>query len=707
MPPPAPLAMPVQDLRRAPPRRSVPRADVRTLLARLVAFGGATLLTALAGAEMRDLMGADALDALSITFLVLFALTFGWIAFSACSAMAGLLHRPRRARPPAGAGDSGPTAVIMPIYFEDPAAVTARLEAMVRDLDRIGAAAGFEIVVLSDTTGADAWVRETAAVDRLARAVGNAVPVHYRRRDDNAGKKAGNVANFVRRWGGRYPHMVVLDADSLMAGDTLVAMRAAMQAEPDLGLLQSVPRLVGATTPFARMQQFAGSLYSPIAARGVAAWSGSDGNYWGHNAIIRTAAFAEACGLPELRGRAPFGGHILSHDFVEAALMRRAGWRVEMDPDLVGSHEEGPPTVTDAIMRDRRWAQGNLQHAAVLGTRGLRWPSRAHMMVGIGSYLASPLWLLSVLVGLTMALRVGLAVPDYFPDAFQLHPTWPSFDPLRMGWLLAVTLALAFVPKLLGVVRGLLVPAVRRAHGGATRLLRSAGLEVTLAMLLAPVVMALQTRDVASILLGRSIGWAPQRREARAGTGWHMAMHALARPFAWPTVLGMAVGIGAALVSLPVLMWLSPFVIGLLLAVPLAAWTGDAVEGLALARRGWLDTPEALDPPAVMREMERLVARNAALPVPVNVGELAARAHERERHFRWVEPSIVHRGVPLADRLTARAKLEDAETREEALAWLTEHERVQTALDPALCERLGALPPTADATSSGAMAQAA
>ena len=687
MPPPAPLLMPVQDLRRAPARRPSSSANARTVIARLVAFGGALLLTALGTWEMRDLMGVDALDPLSLAFLVLFALTFGWIAFSATSALAGLLWRRRAPVPAPGEGDVGPTALVMPVYHEDPHETTARLEAIARDLERAGGAGEFEIVVISDTTDPDAWVRETAAVDRLARALRGTIAVHYRRRTDNTGKKAGNVADFVRRWGARYPHMVVLDADSVMGGETLLALRRRMIAEPDLGLLQTVPRLVGARTPFAMMQEFAGSLYGPVAARGVAVWSGADGNFWGHNAIIRTRAFAGCCGLPELRGRAPFGGHVLSHDFVEAALLRRIGWRVEMDPDLDGSYEEGPPTLLDAAARDRRWAQGNLQHAGILPARGLAWLSRAHMLIGIGSYLASPLWLLSILVGLAVALRARLDVPDYFPDPYQLHPTWPSFDPVRMGWLLAITLGLALVPKLIGLARGLLMPTVRQAHGGAGTLLRGAAAEAVLAVLLAPVVMALQTRDIAAILLfGRASAWAPQRRRADEA-----AWRSLVRPLLWPVLLGVAIGLGAAFVSLAMFLWLSPFVLGLVLAVPLAAWTGSERIGQGLAGRGVLRSAEANDIPRPVVEAMAIAGCNVQRPLPTGLSDLIADPDARATHFRWVEAPVAQRGVPLTERLTAAEKLREAMSADEGLRWLTPRERMQVAIDPALSERLAAL----------------
>src|SRR5690606_32740800 len=258
------------------------------------------------------------------------------------------------------------------------------------------------------------------------------------------------------RWGARYDHLLILDADSVMEADTILKLAGRMEAEPRLGILQTVPMLVGGSSLFGRLQQFAGRLYGPVIARGTAAWQGTDGNYWGHNAMIRTRAFAQACGLPDLPGRKPFGGHILSHDFVEAALIRRAGWQVRMDPDLRGSFEGAPPSLIDSAARDRRWAQGNLQHVKVIGARGLRWPSRVHFAIGIGSYLMSPIWLAMLVTGGMLALRAGLAQPRYFADTFQLFPDWPVFDAERMLGLLPLATGRLLLPKFLGLFHSLL-----------------------------------------------------------------------------------------------------------------------------------------------------------------------------------------------------------------------------------------------------------
>src|SRR5690606_39026581 len=172
-------------------------------------------------------------------------------------------------------------------------------------------------------------------------------------------------------------------------------------------LIQTVPSLVNAQTLMARSQQFAMRAYGQIFGTGLAWWSGGAGNFWGHNAIIRVAAFAAHAGLPELPGKGPLGGHILSHDFVEAALLRRAGWRVEIAPEIEGSYEESPPTLDDLVARDRRWAQGNLQHLKLIGARGLDPASRAHIFSGVMGYASALLWFSLILVSATLAWLVA------------------------------------------------------------------------------------------------------------------------------------------------------------------------------------------------------------------------------------------------------------------------------------------------------------
>ena len=294
--------------------------------------------------------------------------------------------------------------MLLPTYNEDPHRIMARLRAMYESVDLSGYGSRFDWFVLSDTTNPSIWIAEEKCFLRLRRECG-ANNIYYRHRRENTARKSGNIEDWVTRFGAGYDHMIILDADSLMTADTIVRLVSAMETHPGVALIQTLPVVVNAKTLFARLQQFSGRLYGPLIAAGIAWWHGSEGNYWGHNAIIRVRAFAQDAGLPELHGRKPFGGHILSHDFVEAALMRRGGWAIRMAPTLGGSFEECPPSLLDFAARDRRWCQGNLQHLAVLPARGLHWVSRLHLLTGIGSYLTAPLWLLFLLLGILISLQ--------------------------------------------------------------------------------------------------------------------------------------------------------------------------------------------------------------------------------------------------------------------------------------------------------------
>ena len=329
----APLAMPAQSFHRF--SRSERRAWVNpgiglpTALARLVVFGGAVALTAYGAYQMYKVVGVGTTTALEWVMVVLFVITFSWITLSFTASVVGFvwLIAHWRKRQPLPASLSERTAVVMPIYNEAPSRVFGAMQAIIEDVERTRLGSAFDYFFLSDTTDANVWIAEERAFVAMRERLPNA-RIYYRRRRKNSSRKAGNIADFVTRWGGHYPQMLVLDADSLMSGEAVVRLAAAMEADPDSGIIQSLPLIVNRNTMFARLQQFAARIAGPVIAAGLTAWMGRDGNYWGHNAIIRTRAFADHCGLPDLPGRPPFGGHILSHDFVEAALIRRAGYSV-------------------------------------------------------------------------------------------------------------------------------------------------------------------------------------------------------------------------------------------------------------------------------------------------------------------------------------------------------------------------------------------
>jgi len=586
----APLAMPVHPLGRRP-EAAPPPADIRIGLRRWLVFGCTGLLTLFGCLEMWEVLDTARWTALGAAMTLLFGALFFWIALSFTSALAGflvLLHRPR---PPPPARPRGRTALLMPIYNEPVARMEAALGALRASLDAADAAPLFDIFVLSDTRAEAARAGEWAAIERLRAMPG--ASVHYRCREENTHRKAGNIAEWVRRFGADHGQFLILDADSLMEGQTLLAMAARMEAEPRLGLLQTLPLLHGGRTLFARLQQFAGHVYGPTLAHGLAWWSGAEGNYWGHNAMIRTRAFAEAAGLPELPGRKPFGGQILSHDFVEAALLRRAAWQVVFDPNLPGSYEEGPPTLPDLCVRDRRWCQGNMQHAAVIGAPGLHPVSRLHMAQGIFAYASAPLWLGFLLIALLVGVQARFVRPEYFPDTPVLFPQWPVVDAERALAVFAGTMALLLAPKVMGAVAFALSSQGPRRLGAALRLLGGLVLEILLSALLSPITMLTQIRHLWGILRGRDSGWEAQRRDG-GETAWGEAL----RFTRGHLVLGLLLFAIAYAMEPLVAAWMSPVLAGLLLAPLWVGWTSRPAGTLT---RALLETPPEAAPAPILR----------------------------------------------------------------------------------------------------------
>jgi membrane glycosyltransferase len=684
MPPEAPLDMPAQDLEYKPPRRQRRASGAAVLYARFIVVAVTVGVTTYGVYQMLQVVRFASMTLLQGLMIFFFAISLGWIAFAAASVLAGAS---KRRDPRTDSGATTLTALVMPIYNEDPVRTAAALQAMAEALARIDAHRSFEIVILSDSTNADAWIRETLSVDKLRGALLPIVPVWYRRRWQNIARKSGNLEDFVTRWGGRYDHMIVLDADSLIDAPTLQRLVQAMQSDSNLGILQTAPQLIGAKTFFGRLQQFAACVYGPVITRGLAAWSGDSGNYWGHNAIIRMAAFAQNCGLPKLKGRKPFGGFVLSHDFVEAALMRRAGWKVRMATDCGGSWEESPPSLIDIAIRDRRWAQGNLQHMKIIGTAGLSFANRMHLGVGIMSYLSAPLWLVMISIGFALAVQSHLIRPEYFNHDFQLFPTWPRFDVELMMALFWFSMVVLLIPKMLGLIHALLSRRIRRGSGGVIGVGASFLLEVVLSALYAPILMLIQCRHVFEVFMGRDSGWNPQRRDG-GGTTWSDAWHFHKRHMFLSCVTTVIVWF----LSPPLLAWLSPALLGLFLAVPLSRASGSEGLGRFLSRLALLRTPEETEVPALIARRQELVRGAAALPDD-GLRHLARNRDSRLIHIngnlaRPADP----RGHPDPYAFTAEQKLKDARSLDEALAWLTPIERVEVAGDARLLNQLALLP---------------
>ncbi len=689
------LIMPVQSFRswKDEDRRkpAAPRAWKTPWLKRLFVFGGGLALTGYGAWEMYNVVSVSRTTSLQYVLLVLFTINFSWIALAFTSAVLGFLGLIfARSRTAYADTLQHRTVVVMPIYNESTARTFAALAAIRESVEATGLGSHFDYFIASDTTNPDVWVAEERAFLSLRERLGPGARVYYRHRPKNHHRKAGNIADFVTRWGGHYEHMVVLDADSLMTGTCIVRLAAAMEADPDAGIIQSLPLIINRNTFFARLQQFAARVYGPVIATGLAMWSGRDGNYWGHNAIIRTRAFADHCGLPDLKGKPPFGGHVLSHDFVEAALIRRAGWAVYMLPDLTGSYEESPPSLIDVSVRDRRWCQGNLQHSRIIGAKGFVAPTRQHFATGIMGYLASPLWLMQLVVGILIVLQVSYARPEYFTSEFTLFPVWPRFDPERALNLFALTMAILLAPKLFGLLLTLFDSKLRRAGGGATRLVISAVIEVLFSAFFAPIMMLIQSGSVFQILLGRDTGWNPQRRDDGS-----IPLRDIVRRHRMHTLLGLVTGISAFLIATSLFAWMSPTIVGLVLAIPLSWASGQLAIGLWLKRRKLLFTPEESQPPAVAQRANALQAEFAAAGYDDADGLRALHADPalRDAHEAMLpEATPRRRGEIEPERAVAPAKLVDAETIDDAAIWLKPKERMVVLHDRALVALLTSLP---------------
>ncbi|QBR69934.1 glucans biosynthesis glucosyltransferase MdoH [Beijerinckiaceae bacterium] len=696
VPPEAPLEMPAQSLAQFNPARRhkslMSHSFLVCWLARLFVFGGGLCLTVYGAYEMYKVIDVGGVTLLEWALLFLFVANFSWIALACTSAFAGfvwlLFFRPKTSLPPISLHER--TAIVMPIYNEAPARVFGALEAMFKEVEDQGYGRPFEWFFLSDTTDPETFVAEEQAFLAVRQRLGQGCRVFYRHRPKNLNRKSGNIEDFVTRWGGRYAHMVVLDADSLMTGDTIIALATAMEADPDAGIIQTLPLIVNRNTLFARVQQFAARIYGPVIAAGVSVWMGRDGNYWGHNAIIRTKAFAAHCGLPVLRGRPPFGGHILSHDFVEAALMRRAGYAVYMLPNLGGSYEESPPSLIDLSARDRRWCQGNLQHLRVLFAKSLHPMSRQHFVTGIMAYVASPLWMGQLLVGILLVLQASYIRPEYFPNDFTLFPSWPRFDPQRSLELFMITMTILLLPKFFGLALSLIQSATRRGAGGAIRLVLSTLFEIIMSALLAPIMMLIQTGHVMHFVFGFDTGWDPQRRDDGS-----IPFKAIVLRHRSHVVMGVLTLVAGLMISPSLVAWMSPTILGLILAIFLSWSTGLLRVGLAFRRAGLLMTPEEQTRPAVVAEANLLADELANLEIGAPKGLYALHSDPQFRAFHIAcLPRCPRRrnGDISPEWALADAKLADAETIGEALSWLKPKERMAILQDQMLIARLALLP---------------
>jgi len=603
---------------------------LRVTLRRLFFFGSVIVVNLIAVLWMADLFYRQGFHNSHYLILAIFALLNGLLVLGSFHALAGVwdwLFSWRTVRiTRLTEKQEGPLshryAVVMPVYNEDIVKVCARVEAIYRSIEATGQLAFFDFFILSDTTQLSLWVEEEVAWTNLCRKHNAFGRIFYRRRRINENRKAGNIGDFVKTWGGRYEGMLVLDADSLMEGRDIVTMARLMDASPRLGILQTPPKLIRGASVFTRLQQFAMRLYGPLFIRGLNFWQLGQGSYWGHNALIRVKPFSEFCELPALPGKEPFGGKILSHDFVEAALMVKAGWEVWLAWDLEGTYEEAPPTLIDHLKRDRRWCQGNLQHMWLVFARGFPFPCRAHLFMGIMAYLGSPVWFLFLLISTWVAWDFRSSNLSQLPyDGYVAE--YLGLSGAEQAWYLAgMVLILLFMPKVLAYVGTVLHPRRRKSFGNAFSLTVGVLMEALLSALLAPSIMVSHTLMVLGMVLGRSVNWGNQTRETD-GTPWWEAIRyhgpAIALGIAWSA---LAYSIGWSF-----FLWMTPILAGLILAAVVSVLTSRTRYGHALLRHKILATPEELTSPEVMLLADGAVAAvDAALTAqaPAREGVIAA-----------------------------------------------------------------------------------
>ncbi|MFN2349037.1 MAG: glucans biosynthesis glucosyltransferase MdoH [Thioalkalivibrio sp.] len=688
-----PLEMPRQPLHSqgVPLRTAWSLSRAWIWLMRLLLACATVALSAYGVFEMYAVMNRS-LTSLQWVFLVLFSINFTWISFAGCQALFGFMKLMTgdltRSQHLHGQPPGINTAVLVPVYNEEPVRVAAAIEIMARGLGK-KAPGRFCFFILSDSNNAQAWINEEHAFSVLIESSTPACPIYYRHRRENTERKAGNISDWVRRWGGGYEAMLVLDADSIMGPETVIEMARRLEADPGLGLLQTVPSIVWGNTLYGRLQQFANRLYGPIFSNGLSIWHGEGSNFWGHNAIIRTAAFAASAHLPVLKGKPPFGGHVISHDFIEAALLRRAGWGVKLATDLQESYEEPPPSMTDVLVRDRRWCQGNLQHSRFLFARGLALTSRIHILSGIMAYLSAVFWLLLLVTGLVLAVQAGLTRPEYFTQP-SLFPTWPVFDSERAIELFIVSMSIVLLPKALGWCSAILNLRRCFSFGGPILLTLSLLTEILLSALVAPIMMLAQSRMVWEIFTGGDSGWKPQRR----GDGAIAFIDALRR-HKWHIVVGMVVSGLAYYLHHDLFLWTLPVTAGLMSSALLSWVSGKRWPGQALKRVGILRTPEETRQNEILSSLEQHLASLKAggskdgSEARTSFSEMLSdpdfckwhcaqlqSTHVGEARF---DPSLVLAGAK-SERATSMESLEAWMTPAETLAFLNSPELIRNVM---------------------------
>jgi membrane glycosyltransferase len=532
--------------------------------------------------------------AIDLALVVLFAITLPWYVIGVLNATIGFLimcftRDPVAAVTPVAGRIRGDepittsTAILLCIRNEPPERVVRLLTPMLEGLAARGVGAHFQVYVLSDTSDAAIAAAEVTTFAALAQTWRGKVALTYRRRDENTGFKAGNIGDFCARWGKDHDFAIMLDADSVMTVDLVVKLVRMMQVDPRLGIMQSLVIGMPSASAFARIFQFGMRLAMRSFTIGSAWWQGDCGPYWGHNAIVRIAPFVEHCHLPVVTEGALVKGHVLSHDQLEAVLMRRAGYEVRVLPEEGSSFEQNPPTMIEFMRRDLRWCQGNMQYLSFLQLPNLLPVSRFQLMFAIIMFLRSPAWMALLWLG---AIAVALA-----PTSFMRFDAGIA--------LLALMLTTAFAPNIATAIDVSVRPELRRLFGGGLRFAASCLLMVVFEILLSTAMWASHTIFLVRLLFGRTVGWGAQARDD------HEVSWSFAARYLWPqTLVGLIPLLLLALTAPAAIPYALLLAAGPLLSIPLAVVTARPTVGRALIALGIDRLPEETAPPPELRALD-------------------------------------------------------------------------------------------------------
>lgn len=568
-------------------------AELARRRAIVIALNVATYLAMLYAAAL--ILGAGGWSPTDVVLFLCFAVGTPWSVLGFWNAVIGLwlLHVHKdpivAVAPFAAAGEANTpltiqTAVLLTLRNEEPGRALARLKVVKASLDATGQGASFSYFILSDTNDPKVAAAEEAGIAEWKAADPDRDRIVYRRRTENTGFKAGNVRDFCERWGAGYELMLPLDADSLMSGEAIVKLVRMMQAHPKLGILQSLVVGMPSESAFARIFQFGMRHGMRSYTMGQSWWVGDCGPFWGHNALVRIKPFADECHLPMLPGKPPLGGHVLSHDQVEATLMRRAGYEVRVLPFENGSWEENPPTILDFAKRDVRWCQGNMQYVKLLDLPGLKPMSRFQLVWAILMFVGIPAWTLMIALSPVAAYEAS-SVADY--------PTG-----LAIGLYLTF-FAMYLAPKIAGLIDAVLTRGGVASFGGPLRFASSALLELVFSFLQGAVSTIRTSIFMVGLAFGRSVVWGGQSRDA-----YGISLRTALENF-WPqTLFGILVCGALYAISPTAFYWSLPLTAGYLLAIPFAVVTAIPALGRFMKRHGIAGIPEDFAPPAEIRKIQ-------------------------------------------------------------------------------------------------------